>query len=1349
MSQENCPDIADVRRYLLGQLSPADGPPLEAHLLHCRDCAELAESLTAEDVLLDALRTQQAAVPDPDGDLIEQVIGRLKELGLSGTSSVSSDAATVAQGGSGPPAGPEAETDLPASATGSPRPRRAATDLPQIAGYEVQGELRRGGMGVVYRARQVGLNRTVALKMILAGAHAGQSLLTRFRAEAETVARLKHPHIVQIYEVGEAGGLPYCSLEFCDGGSLADRLRGAPLPAAEAAGVTEKLAGAMHAAHKVGVVHRDLKPSNVLLTADGSPKVTDFGLAKCLDAEDGQTRSGDILGTPSYMAPEQARGSLKEIGPHTDVYALGAILYEMLTGRPPFRTATVMETLDLVRQAEPVPPRQLQPRCPRDLEIVCLKCLRKEPDRRYATAQELADDLRRFRQGEPIRARPVGLLERAVKWVRRRPALASLSAVSILAVTAFLSLGFYFSARMGEARGALQAEEARTAAARQLAQSHEFFGLLRAVERRHARQEPGWSRDNLADLRKAAGMAPAAEQLAALREEAAAALGGLDVRRLERTERVKVLGQPFAVRCLAFDPRGRYLALGQERALGFMHCSVALIDLEGKGEPRLLSFAPAAVMQSLLKSSQEGITALAFSPDGRRLVAGTAYGELHAWDLSVEPPGHVVRPAHAERVERLAFTPDGSALFTGSRDKLAKRWSFPALEQTAVAELGGAVAGLDVHPTEGWICCTSERGTRFLSGDTLRPLRPDLATSLRCARFSPDGRCVLFGIDSGLHLLDLRTDRVVRSLAAPGEERAHDGEIRSVAFNADGSLILSVSRGNQVRLWETASGRLLADLPAAGPYPAAAFHPRPSGCPRSLAVAVGKEVRFYEIGGLREQTFLAGRPYPVTACALHPDGRSLACLSQSLVEGAGEVTVWPLESGGTASPEARYTLPGYDPSWPHRLAFHPASRALACARPNALTLLGQQGEKTLEPVPEDRALAFASCGRLWVAADLEVQRRELPDGRLTRKWSSKGVQILTGASDPLCVAAGDRWVAAGGDNGLVYLLSAADVCLSASPRAADTAVRSIAMNAEEGLVAAGSDRGELCLLRVPDGSVVAKATAHRDRVVALAFAGSRLLASGSRDRTVRLWRCEDGALEELMSLPMPGPVRWLGFHPDGVRLFVLLDRERAVRVWHLDGLRERLTSLGLGTGLGAIKRAELPPAVVPPPFCPPPAEAPEGPNGLRAELFADPYLRRCVKVRYDAQVNFDWGEGSPDPLVPGDFFSVRWTGWLKAPKPGRYTLRLEADDGARLWLDGRLLIDLWQGGVPKSHGVEVELTERPHEIRVEYFELTVTASVRLSWAQKDGFAREPVPPWALFHDRAAAAKVLVPGLRGP
>jgi hypothetical protein len=282
-------------------------------------------------------------------------------------------------------------------------------------------------MGVVYKATQLSLGRTVALKMVLAGAHAGEQDVARFRVEAEAVARLQHPNIVQVFEVGQADGRPFFSLEFCPGGSLADRLGGAPLPPAEAARLVETLARAMHAAHQRGVVHRDLKPANVLLGADGAPKVTDFGLAKRLDDTSGRTQTGSILGTPSYMAPEQASGR-KDIGPAADIYALGAILYELLTGRPPFRAATPLDTVLQVVADEPAPPRQLSSVVPRDLEAVCLKCLNKDPPRRYANAAALAADLGRFLEGEPVAAGQSGLLDRvagALDRVRLREEFSS------------------------------------------------------------------------------------------------------------------------------------------------------------------------------------------------------------------------------------------------------------------------------------------------------------------------------------------------------------------------------------------------------------------------------------------------------------------------------------------------------------------------------------------------------------------------------------------------------------------------------------------------------------------------------------------------------------------------------------------------------------------------------------------------------------------------------------------------------------------------------------------------------------------------------------------------------------
>jgi serine/threonine-protein kinase len=316
----------------------------------------------------------------------------------------------------------------------------AGPALPQVPGYEVEAVLGRGGMGVVFRARHLPLNRLVALKMVLDGAYAGPRERARFQREAEAVAGLRHEGIVRVYDVGDHDGRPYFTMEFVEGGSLAQKLAGAPQPARPAAALVATLAGAVQAAHACGIVHRDLKPANVLLTADGAPKISDFGLARRLEGGAGLTQSGVPMGTPSYMAPEQARGQTRALGPALDVYALGAILYELLTGRPPFRGETAAATIHEVISRDPVPPTRLNSKVPRDLETVCLKCLHKEPGRRYASAAALADDLRRFGEGRPIQARPVGWGERSWRWCRRNPAAAALLATA-LALVALASGG--------------------------------------------------------------------------------------------------------------------------------------------------------------------------------------------------------------------------------------------------------------------------------------------------------------------------------------------------------------------------------------------------------------------------------------------------------------------------------------------------------------------------------------------------------------------------------------------------------------------------------------------------------------------------------------------------------------------------------------------------------------------------------------------------------------------------------------------------------------------------------------------------------------------------------------------
>jgi hypothetical protein len=297
----------------------------------------------------------------------------------------------------------------------------APVPIRSFGNYEVLAEIARGGMGVVYKARQQGLNRLVALKMILAGSLAGPEELKRFRTEAEATARLSHPNIVAVYEVGDVDGQLFFSMELIEGRTLAHRLAEGPLPSRTAARYVRRLAQAVHYAHRQGILHRDLKPSNILLDQNDEPHLTDFGLAKRLDAYDpALTRTGAVLGTPSYMAPEQAAGKVKDLGPACDVYGLGAVLYELLTGRPPFRSDTAVDTLRHVLEREPVPPRLLNPKVDRDLETICLKCLEKDPGRRYASADELAVDLQRYLDGEAIRARSYNVLAR-LTWALNKP----------------------------------------------------------------------------------------------------------------------------------------------------------------------------------------------------------------------------------------------------------------------------------------------------------------------------------------------------------------------------------------------------------------------------------------------------------------------------------------------------------------------------------------------------------------------------------------------------------------------------------------------------------------------------------------------------------------------------------------------------------------------------------------------------------------------------------------------------------------------------------------------------------------------------------------------------------------
>ncbi len=397
----------------------------------------------------------------------------------------------------------EDRSNATANFTSGPVGRRVSAVLQtSLGGYEIMGELGRGGMGVVYKAHQRGLNRIVALKMVLAGGHASEDQLKRFLIEARAVAHLQHQNIVQVFDIGENEGLPFFSLEYVDGDPLSKKLAKQPQPPKEAAELLATIAKAMQYAHDNNILHRDLKPANILLTSAGVPKIADFGLAKQIeDADDGSaTRTGTVIGTPSYMAPEQARGDTHIIGPATDQYALGAMLYEMLTGKPPFAAARQVDTILQVIKNEPIPPRQLVEKTPLDLETICLKALQKDIAKRYANCGEFAEDLGRFLRNEPILARPVGRVERAIRWCRRNPVVASLSATAI-ALLLFVAVGASlaaFTLSKKNAELAIQTEKANRSAEaeKKSADAEKKQAQIARENEAEARKQEGIAKEN-------------------------------------------------------------------------------------------------------------------------------------------------------------------------------------------------------------------------------------------------------------------------------------------------------------------------------------------------------------------------------------------------------------------------------------------------------------------------------------------------------------------------------------------------------------------------------------------------------------------------------------------------------------------------------------------------------------------------------------------------------------------------------------------------------------------------------------------------------------------------------------
>ncbi len=989
--------------------------------------------------------------------------------------------------GDGPDTWPDAEGG------GEPGSEPANRSRPLIPGFVVLGELGRGAMGVVFEARQQGLNRPVALKVIQAWAYADPAVAARFRAEAETAGRFQHPHIIQVFEVGEHDGQGYLVLEYAAGGSLLQRLAREPMEPREAAALIETLARAVDYAHRRGIVHRDLKPANVVLTEDGLPKITDFGLAKLLEQDAGLTRSGDILGTPSYMAPEQVRGLPGDVSPATDVYALGAILYEALTGRPPFQGSSPLSTLDQVVERAPLPPGRLRSQTPRELETVCLKCLEKEPRRRYVTAADLADDLRRFLEGRPVLARRLGPIGRAAKWCRREPALACLALALLLAVVVgFAGMSYLWRRAVRQASGEAQ-ERRRAAAAEEVARDHLYVSQIA-----HARLE--W---RLNDVARAGLILDRCEP--DRRGWEWRYLSGLNQTELLASEDIAFPvatavafspdGSRLVVLCInpyqnanpcrieAWDTRnGHRLWQGDGPALA---CRLSIHPdgrlLAVSGEEGLVQFRE--VESGRLVRSWQSDGTPAFLPDGLRLVAGGG-DALTLFNLE----GHPLRRLPSVG-GRATPSPDGRRLAV----------SGPEAVVILDAENGAEMARLPHGPGE-----SEARKSRYFSGEG-----PGLA-------FSPDGSRLVVAT-SPVRIWDLTTGRPLHALVG------HDGQVLGVAFRPDGREVATAGADATVRLWDVETGderSLLRGHPEW--IPCVAFHPEGW----SLASGGGHagDLRLWDL--TREAEYLTLPDAHAFAVAFDPTGHQLRTVRKG-----GRLDVWAIEAGRlTEGPPVDLTQRWLSPATLADFA-DDGSRVATVADDRRLIKLWDSAtgrELTTLRGLEEPAI-FVDCGvdGRRVAALGTKPGRDNPVRRVVRVWEAASGRTLA------------SFVAAR------YPVPYTHGAVAIDPRG-----DRVAFDDYEG---GTPDRPPLAVIRVcklPGGREVLKLDHLRQRIISLKFdRDGRRLAASDIDGSFSVWDTTTGALLLRVQPHDDWSIFHFAFSPDGRRL-AGVDREK-VRVWDL------------------------------------------------------------------------------------------------------------------------------------------------------------------------------------------------------